>query len=124
MFRRVRGDLGTIPALADWPCEIFSDRLNHASIVDRCRLARSRGATTIYEHNDVGDLRTKLLRSNAKRKLIVTDLCSVDRLGAVARARVFESDVGDGGDVMLLVDEAHATLVCSGGGRGGDVFEG
>ena len=119
-------NLGTIPALADpSACEIFSDRLNHASIVDGCRLARSRGATiTIYEHNDVGDLRTKLLRSNAKRKLIVTDaLFSVDGDWAPLRALAcLKRDVGGrDGDVMLLVDEAHATLVC--GTTGGGAVE-
>ena len=119
-------NLGTIPALADSSaCEIFSDRLNHASIVDGCRLARSRGATiTIYEHNDVGDLRTKLLRSNAKRKLIVTDaLFSVDGDWAPLRALAcLKRDVGGrDGDVMLLVDEAHATLVC--GTTGGGAVE-
>ena len=93
--------------------------------MDGCRLARSRGATiTIYEHNDVGDLRTKLLRSNAKRKLIVTDaLFSVDGDWApAARAACLKRDVGGrDGDVMLLVDEAHATLVC--GTTGGGAVE-
>ena len=119
-------NLGTIPALADSSaCEIFSDRLNHASIVDGCRLARSRGAKiTIYEHKDVDDLRTKLLRSNAKRKLIVTDaLFSVDGDWAPLRAlALLKRDVGGrNGDVMLLVDEAHATLVC--GTTGGGAVE-
>ena len=119
-------NLGTIPALADSSaCEIFSDRLNHASIVDGCRLARSRGAKiTVYEHKDVDDLRTKLLRSNAKRKLIVTDaLFSVDGDWAPLRALAsLKRDVGGrNGDVMLLVDEAHATLVC--GTTGGGAVE-
>ena len=118
-------NLGTIPALADSSaCEIFSDRLNHASIVDGCRLARSRGATiTIYEHKDVSDLRQKLLRSNAARKLIVTDaLFSVDGDWAPLRALAsLKRDVGKNGDVMLLVDEAHATLVC--GRTGGGAVE-
>jgi glycine C-acetyltransferase len=65
-------NLATIPALVGREDLIFSDELNHASIIDACRLSR---ATTIrYAHADVDDLRRKLTENPTEgRKLIVTD---------------------------------------------------
>ena len=120
-------NLGVLPALADGrDCEIFSDRLNHASIVDGCRLARANGAkVTVYDHKDVAQLESLMLQSTARRKLIVTDaLFSVDGDFAPLRELVrLKKKLGGAGsgDVALLVDEAHATLVC--GATGGGAVE-
>ena len=114
---------GVIPALADGgDCEIFSDRLNHASIVDGCRLARLNGAkVTVYEHADARHLERLMAASRAARKLIVTDaLFSVDGDWAPLRA-IASLRRKLGGEAMLLVDEAHATLVC--GATGGGAVE-
>ena len=51
-------NLGVIPALVDKNSTIFSDELNHASIIEACRLSGAN--TTIYKHNDVYDLRRKI----------------------------------------------------------------
>ena len=64
--------------------EIFSDALNHASIVDGCRLAKAR--VSIFKHLDYDDLEARLKKSSAKRKIVVTDaIFSID--GAVANIK-------------------------------------
>lgn len=62
-------------------CEIFSDELNHASLIDGIRLAKLSGATVkVYRHNDMHHLRQLLQQSSPrKRKLVVADsLFSMD----------------------------------------------
>lgn len=97
---------------------VFSDALNHASIVDGARLA-SRGSAGVelhvYRHNDLAHLEALLLACDAPRKLVVTDsLFSMDGdfadLEGLAALRARHG-------FLLCVDEAHATLVC--GERGG-----
>ena len=115
-------NLGVIPALADGPdVHVFSDALNHASIVDGCRLAKAKGArVSVYRHADAAHLETLVRSSDARRKLVVTDtLFSMDGdaapLAALARVRARYPEV------CLMVDEAHATLVM--GATGGGAVE-
>jgi len=100
-------NLGTISALADDDVTVCSDELNHASIIDGCRLARARGARVeVWRHKDLGHLE-QLLRG-AARAIVVTDtVFSMD--GDVAEvARVAELCAAHG--ALLIVDEAHAVL--------------
>ncbi|HEY2031941.1 MAG TPA: 8-amino-7-oxononanoate synthase [Myxococcales bacterium] len=104
---------GFIPAFAEQPDLIVSDELNHASIIDGCRLSRAR--IEVYPHADV-DAAARLLALPARRKLLVTDA-------------VFSMD-GDRADLpslaaacarhgaMLAVDEAHASFVLGPRGAG------
>jgi hypothetical protein len=64
-------NLGTVPALVGRGDAIFSDRLNHASLIDAARL--SRAELNVYPHCDLSALAAALAASRAKRKLIVTD---------------------------------------------------
>ena len=117
---------GTIPSLCDSPeCEIFSDALNHASIVDGCKLAKGKCAkVTTYLHCDMFDLERVLQKSTAKRKLIITDsLFSVDGDWAPLKEIVAlkQKYSGANSGLLLMVDEAHSTLVC--GKRGGGACE-
>lgn len=111
-----------IAALArDGQIDIFSDELNHASIVDGCRLAARGSKVHVYRHNDAAHLEA-LLRgcSDAtRRKLIITDsLFSMDGDMADIPALVgLKRKYG----ALLAVDEAHATLVL--GSHGGGVVE-
>jgi len=107
---------GTIPALVGKPDVVFSDELNHASIIDGCRLS---GATIRrYKHANPDSL-AEVIKENAgtyRRGLIVTDgvfsmdgdFPPLDKLTAIAKEN----------DLMLMVDDAHGEGVLGEGGRG------
>ena len=107
-------NLGILSTLADADTEIFSDALNHASIVDGSRLARTRVA--VYRHADAAHLDRLLAASRAKRKIVVTDgVFSMD--GDIAPLPDLV-EVKDRHGAILVVDDAHATGVLPPRGRG------
>jgi glycine C-acetyltransferase/8-amino-7-oxononanoate synthase len=108
---------GILQGLLDEGDVIFSDELNHASIIDGCRLARAR--TVVYPHADVAALEALLTKEARKRRgrfLVVTDgVFSMDGdiapLPALVRLK-------ERFDALLMVDDAHGTGVLGEGGRG------
>ncbi len=96
---------------------IFSDELNHASIIDGCRLARAR--TLVYPHCDTSALAELMARERSDRKgrwLIVTDgVFSMD--GDMAPLAEL-CDLKEAHDALLMVDDAHGTGVLGARGRG------
>ncbi|MGH2955155.1 MAG: 8-amino-7-oxononanoate synthase [Solirubrobacterales bacterium] len=105
---------GAVAALAPAGTTVFSDELNHASIIDGCRLARAE--TFVYRHRDLDHLEWGLRQAHGNASLIATDaVFSMDGdvaplPGLVELARAHRC--------LLLVDEAHATGALGPGGRG------
>ncbi len=108
-------NMGVIAAVVERGDALFSDRLNHASLVDGCRL--SKAALTIYDRDNLDGLDEALsATASARRRLIVTDsVFSMD--GDVAPLAEL-CDLAEAHDAMLLIDEAHATGVFGEQGRG------
>jgi glycine C-acetyltransferase len=109
-------NLAVIPALAGANDAIFSDELNHASIIDGCRL--SRAEVIRYEHNQADRLRSLLAaqREQYDRAIIITDgVFSMD--GDIAPLPAL-ADLADEFGCMMMVDDAHGEGVMGHGGRG------
>lgn len=107
-------NVGVISALVGRHDAVFSDRLNHASIVDGIQLSRAEHVR--YPHRDLERLEYALKRSRAKRKLIVTDaVFSMDgTLAPLAELVALKERYG----ALFMVDEAHSGGVFGAGGRG------
>ncbi len=110
---------GLCPTVLAEPDLVVSDQLNHASIIDSIRLAKTitKCQTAVYKHSDMADLEEKLKAAGkARRKLIFTDgifsmegdIAKLPDLAALARKY----------DAVLAVDDSHATGVLGKGGRG------
>ena len=110
---------GLCPTVLGEADVVISDQLNHASIIDAIRLAKTitKCQTAVYKHSDMADLEEKLrAAANARRKLIFTDgifsmegdIARLPDLVALARKH----------DAVLAVDDSHATGVLGKSGRG------
>ncbi|HXG06944.1 MAG TPA: 8-amino-7-oxononanoate synthase [Nitrososphaera sp.] len=99
-------NLGVVTAVADKNSTIFSDELNHASIIDACRLS---GATIkVFEHNNVDILRKLMRRSKGRKIVIIEGIYSMDG----DSARVSEiCTVARENDAITIVDDAHGDFV-------------
>jgi glycine C-acetyltransferase len=106
---------GVIPAVMGEGDVIISDELNHASIIDGCRLTRA--VRKVYRHKDLGDLKQRLEESrDARRVMVVTDgVFSMD--GDIAPLPGIV-ELAEQYGAMVMVDDAHASGVLGKNGRG------
>jgi 8-amino-7-oxononanoate synthase len=107
-------NLAMLTALGGREADIFSESLNHASLIDGARLAR--GAVQVYPHGDVEALAAMLAASKAKNKLVVTDsVFSMDGdLAPLPQILALCEQYG----AWLVVDDAHGFGVMGANGRG------
>ena len=106
-------NLGAISILAQKDDLILSDELNHASIIDACKLVHAK--KLVYKHNDISDLEKKL-RNKAKRKFVITegifsmngDYALLDEIAKLCQKN----------NAFLLLDDAHGDFVTGRDGRG------
>jgi glycine C-acetyltransferase len=111
-----QANTASIPAMVGKEDAIFSDKLNHASIIDGCRL--SGGKIISYEHCDMNSLEQVISENlpNFRRAMIITDgvfsmdgdVAPLDKIYEIARKY----------DVLIMVDDAHGEGVLGRGGRG------
>ena len=107
-------NVSILPALFGEGDVIFSDALNHASLIEGCRLCKAQ--TVIYRHNDMVDLEEKLRSTSFKHAAIVSDaVFSMD--GDIADGTVL-SELAEKYHALIYIDEAHAIGVLGKRGRG------
>ena len=105
---------GVIPAICGEGDAIFSDELNHASIIDGCRASKAK--TIVYRHNDMADLECKIQNAVFRKGLVVSDaVFSMD--GDLLNLPEFLS-IAQKYDLFSMVDEAHSTGVIGDKGIG------
>jgi glycine C-acetyltransferase len=99
-------NMGVVTTIADKNSTIFSDELNHASIVDACRLS---GATiVIFRHNDTDQLE-ELMRRSRSRKIVITEgIFSMD--GDMGKLSEIQS-IADRHDAITIIDDAHGDFI-------------
>ena len=106
---------GTIPTITDADDAIITDSLNHASIIDGCRLSKAKRA--LYQHCDMDSLEDALKTTqSAKKRLIITDgVFSMD--GDIAPLDTI-CELAERYDAAVMVDDAHGSGVMGKNGRG------
>lgn len=106
-------NLGAISSIAKKGDLILSDELNHASIIESCRLS---GATiSIYKHNNMEDLKQKL-KQKSKNKFVITEgIFSMD--GDFSKLKEI-AEITQKTDSILILDDAHGDFVVGNDGKG------
>ena len=108
-------NVGTISAMVGDQDVVFCDRLNHASLVDGCRM--SGASLRVYRHDRLEILERELKKSSGgRRRWIVTD--AVFSMDGDLAPLVELCDLAEGFDARVIVDEAHGTGVFGANGRG------
>ncbi|NDB63476.1 MAG: pyridoxal phosphate-dependent aminotransferase family protein [Nitrosopumilaceae archaeon] len=106
-------NIGAIPALVDNSSTIFSDELNHASIIEACRL--SNAEVIVYRHNDVEDLRKKISKTKGRKFIITEGIFSMD--GDYANLNEI-SEIAQKTDSIIIMDDAHGDFTVGKDGKG------
>ena len=106
-------NLGIISSIANKQDTIFSDELNHASIVEACKLSGSK--IKIFKHNDMGDLEQKIEKTKGKKLVITEGVFSMD--GDWSRLDKI-SQLAEKHGIITILDDAHGDFVLGKDGKG------
>ncbi|MFN2582383.1 MAG: aminotransferase class I/II-fold pyridoxal phosphate-dependent enzyme [Candidatus Dormibacteria bacterium] len=106
-------NVAVLEALGGDDAVIFSDALNHASIIDGCRASRAR--VVVYRHRDMDDLAARLRRRDRRAVIVSDGVFSTE--GSIADVRNLAALAYEH-DAWLVIDEAHATGVVGNRGEG------
>ena len=111
-------NLGVVSALAGKHDTIFSDELNHASIVESCKLSGSK--IKIFKHNDMDDLGKKIKKVKGKKFLVTEGIFSMDGDWSKLNEII---EIAEKKGLITILDDAHGDFVLGKDGRGtGDFF--
>jgi glycine C-acetyltransferase len=106
-------NLGVISAIASKGDLIISDELNHASIIESCKLSDAK--ITVYKHNDMDDLQTKLKQKGVKKFVITEGIFSMD--GDMSKLKQI-TEISEKKNAITIVDDAHGDFVIGKDGKG------
>ena len=113
-----KANLGVKSALAEKQDTIFSDELNHASIVEACKLSGSK--IKIFKHNDMYDLERKVKKTKGKKFLVTEGIFSMDGDWSKLNEII---EISEKGGLITILDDAHGDFVLGNDGKGtGDFF--
>ena len=106
-------NLGTITAIAKKGDLILSDELNHASIIESCKLAGAK--ISVYKHNDMEDLNKKLKQSGKNKFVITEGIFSMD--GDFSKLKEI-TEIAEKSNAITILDDAHGDFVVGTDGKG------
>ena len=106
-------NLGVISAITNKGDLIISDELNHASIIESCKLSDAK--ITVYKHNDMDDLQTKLKQKGVKKFVITEGIFSMD--GDMSKLKQI-TEISEKKNAITIVDDAHGDFVIGKDGKG------
>ena len=110
-------NIGTISSIADKESTIFSDELNHASIVEACKLSGAK--IKIFKHNDMVNLEKKIRKTNGKKLIVTEGIFSMD--GDWAQLDQI-SELSEKHEMITILDDAHGDFVLGRDGKGTSNF--
>ena len=106
-------NLGVISTLVGKNDLVLSDKLNHASLIEACKLSNAK--LSIFKHNDMDDL-TRKIKLKAKRKFIITEgIFSMD--GDFSKLNEI-SEISEKNNLIIILDDAHGDFVIGNDGKG------
>ena len=106
-------NLGALTAIIEKYDTVFSDELNHASIIEACKLSSAR--IKIYKHNDMSDLESKIKKTKGRKFIISEGIFSMD--GDSAKIKEI-TEISSKFDIITILDDAHGDFVFGKDGRG------
>ncbi len=106
-------NLGSVSTLIKKNDIVFSDELNHASIVDACKLTNAK--ILVYKHNDIDDLVSKIKDQNNRKFIITEGIFSMD--GDFANLKQI-TEIAEKNNIITILDDAHGDFVVGNDGMG------